>query len=182
MNIEHAARSGDEGTIKFALETLIENLKELRDRTDNGDMKALDEFFATFVFSDDKERKPRASHHDRALQGARRGEALHAIGAALELVAGTDLITACVPAINALRKSKGFEPAPWTDFAGQVIYHGDRLAHPDGHSFVAVHLWNIGDGQSWRAMYDHEPHMPSASLNLQIGDKGRAVVIQRARS
>ena len=35
----------------------MRNLKELRDRTDKGDMTALQEFFSIFVFDDDKDRR-----------------------------------------------------------------------------------------------------------------------------
>lgn len=40
---------------KYALSELRENLRELRDRTKAGDMKALDEFFGIYVFEDETE-------------------------------------------------------------------------------------------------------------------------------
>ncbi|MNQ49919.1 hypothetical protein D3C85_638410 [compost metagenome] len=175
INIENAAKSGNADTVRFTLETVVENLKELRDRTDKGDMAALDEFFAVFTFSDGKTRARDTRHHDREVHAAKRGEALHAIGVALGLTVGADLITACVPAINSAILG---EKAPWPDFAGQIIRHGDRLAHPDGNSFIAVKLKGHTDSAAWRAVYDREPHGRTSSLGLQIGDKGRAVVIE----
>jgi|GEM_PF-1489500 len=51
LNIENAA-AGDPRTIRWALEALATNLKELRDRTDAGDFSSLDEFFEVFRFND----------------------------------------------------------------------------------------------------------------------------------
>lgn len=39
---------------RFALNELHDNLRELRDRTKAGDMTALDEFFAIYVFDDER--------------------------------------------------------------------------------------------------------------------------------
>ena len=36
---------------------MIDNLKEMRDRVRNGDIKAVDEFFNLYVFSDDNKVK-----------------------------------------------------------------------------------------------------------------------------
>jgi hypothetical protein len=41
----------------YMLESLTKNLRELRDRTQSGDMAALDEFFGFYIFSDHKEYK-----------------------------------------------------------------------------------------------------------------------------
>jgi hypothetical protein len=58
VNIENAAR-GDSRTQKWVLDELVSNLKELRDRTDAGDMAALREFFDLFRF-DDSQREDRS--------------------------------------------------------------------------------------------------------------------------
>lgn len=66
-------------------------------------------------------------------------------------------------------------PAPWPDFAGRQINHGDYLAHPDGTEFVAVRLNGFDDeGDAWRAIYGNPPSI--SRLCLQIGNKGRAVL------
>lgn len=39
---------------RFALSELVDNLRELRDRTKAGDKGALDEFFAIYVFDDER--------------------------------------------------------------------------------------------------------------------------------
>jgi len=44
----------------YLLEKFEEHLKELRDRTEVGDMTALDEFFGLYVFDDHKEYKREA--------------------------------------------------------------------------------------------------------------------------
>lgn len=65
--------------------------------------------------------------------------------------------------------------APWPDFAGNPIRHGDRLAHPTGEEFTAV--WLKGhehEGDAWRAVYDDAT---MSRLGLQIGDKGQAVLV-----
>lgn len=56
VNIENCARVGHRSEKAWCLDELVRNLKELRDRTDAGDMKALDEFFAVFVFNDSNDR------------------------------------------------------------------------------------------------------------------------------
>lgn len=64
--------------------------------------------------------------------------------------------------------------APWPDFHGQPIRHGDRLRHEDGTEFTAVHLHGHDyEGDAWRAVYDDAT---VSRLGLQIGDKGRAVL------
>ena len=57
MNIENAARSRDRKIVQFALDNVVNNLKELRDRTAKGDLTSLDEFFEIFVFDDDQDYK-----------------------------------------------------------------------------------------------------------------------------
>ena len=70
--------------------------------------------------------------------------------------------------------------APWPDFRGQPIRHGDRLTHSDGNTFIAVRLSGFDDeGDAWRAIYDNDP-LHVSRLCLQIGDKGRAVLVRAA--
>ena len=55
LNIENCARNGDEGVKAWALDELVCNLKEMRDRSNAGDMHAaVTEFFEVFRFSDNQ--------------------------------------------------------------------------------------------------------------------------------
>jgi hypothetical protein len=67
--------------------------------------------------------------------------------------------------------------APWPDFNGNPIHHGDRMWHPvSGQTFTAVRLKGHSDpGDAWRAIYDDDP-LHVSRLVLQIGDKGMAVL------
>lgn len=65
VNIENCSNNGDAGAKEWVLEELVKNLKELRDRTDAGDMKALDEFFGLFVFNDDQSREKVRPENER---------------------------------------------------------------------------------------------------------------------
>lgn len=56
VNIENIAKIGSSRDKAWALNELVRNLKELRDRTNAGDMAALDEFFALFVFNDNQDK------------------------------------------------------------------------------------------------------------------------------
>jgi hypothetical protein len=69
--------------------------------------------------------------------------------------------------------------APWPDYEGKPIQHGDRLRHPDGMTFVAVRINDQPtESDAWRCMYDGpELSVMTSRLCLQIGDKGQAVVI-----
>lgn len=75
------------------------------------------------------------------------------------------------------------EKSPWPDFMGNPIHHGDTLAHTDGTEFIAVKLPGyINESDAWRGIYngsamDSTPPVVSR-LCLQIGEKGRAVVIK----
>ena len=69
VNIENCNNTGDPSAKEWVLGELVRNLKELRDRTDAGDIKALDEFFDLFVFNDDQGRK-KVSAGDAASGGA----------------------------------------------------------------------------------------------------------------
>lgn len=53
----HCAAIEAGGPYRGALPQLADNLRELRDRTQAGDMSALDEFFALYVFGDERERE-----------------------------------------------------------------------------------------------------------------------------
>ena len=54
LNIENAISFGKKGELKWVLEELVRNLKELKKRPDKGDMAAIDEFFDIFVFNEEK--------------------------------------------------------------------------------------------------------------------------------
>lgn len=54
VNIENCAKTGGNKDKAWLLDELVRNLKEVRDRTSVGDMAALDEFFALFVFNDNQ--------------------------------------------------------------------------------------------------------------------------------
>lgn len=71
---------------------------------------------------------------------------------------------------------EGMMRAPWPDFLGQPIYHGDRMSHPDGNEFIAIRLGT--DDDSWRAVYGEDGAI--SRLSLQVGDKGQAFVVTRA--
>lgn len=71
---------------------------------------------------------------------------------------------------------EGMMRAPWPDFLGQPIYHGDRISHPDGNEFIAIRLGT--DDDSWRAVYGEDGAI--SRLSLQVGDKGQAFVVTRA--
>lgn len=69
--------------------------------------------------------------------------------------------------------------APWPDYLGQPIHHGDRLIHPTGQCFTAIRLHGYEhESDAWRAVYDDAS--PPSRLVLQIGDKGQAVLERTA--
>lgn len=59
VNIENLSQRGCARDKEWCYDELVRHLKELRDRTDAGDMAALDEFFGVFVFDDDAKRQAR---------------------------------------------------------------------------------------------------------------------------
>lgn len=63
--------------------------------------------------------------------------------------------------------------APWPDYAGNVIRDKDRIRHPDGVTGTVLHLPAMGR-DPWRVVYETGD---MSRLNLQIGDKGQAVVV-----
>lgn len=64
--------------------------------------------------------------------------------------------------------------APWTDFAGNPIKHGDRIRHPKGLEGVVVRLPGYADAHdAWCVAYQDRT---VSRLSLQIGDRGQAVV------
>lgn len=65
--------------------------------------------------------------------------------------------------------------ATWPDFAGHAIYEGDVIEHPSGERGTVVFLAQESDpGDQWRVDYG-DGYL--SRLCLQIGDKGRAVVL-----
>lgn len=71
--------------------------------------------------------------------------------------------------------------APWKDFAGADIHEGDVIVHPaTGERGTVVFLPEYSDpSDQWRVAYQ-EPDGGLSRLCLQIGDKGQAVVVERA--
>lgn len=67
--------------------------------------------------------------------------------------------------------------APWPDFAGNVVHEGDVIRHPSGQSGLVVFLPDVFGLKptGWRV--DYGDGSSFASLQLQIGDKGQAVVV-----
>jgi len=66
--------------------------------------------------------------------------------------------------------------APWPDFAGNEIYIGDVIQHPSGQTGTVLYLSTGRDADSqWLVDYGD---VCKSRLALQIGDKGRAVVIR----
>ena len=69
------------------------------------------------------------------------------------------------------------EICPFKDFEGHPIREGDKIIHPSGEQGTVVILQQYeNDGDRWRI--DYEDGVLSR-LCLQIGDKGRAIVIQQ---
>jgi hypothetical protein len=67
--------------------------------------------------------------------------------------------------------------APWRDYHGKPIHEGDTIEHPSGERGVVVFLAEEADpGDAWRVRYSDGPGGLSR-LGLQIGNKGRAVVV-----
>jgi len=65
--------------------------------------------------------------------------------------------------------------APWSDFNGKDIHEGDTIEHPSGERGKVVFLAHESDpGDQWRVNYGTGD---LSRLCLQIGDKGRAVVV-----
>lgn len=68
--------------------------------------------------------------------------------------------------------------APWPDYLGNDIHELDRIEHPDGDQRLAlVYYDEKREGLArWRALY-----LDGVSLWLgnQIGDKGKAVVVDQ---
>ena len=63
--------------------------------------------------------------------------------------------------------------APFADFNGNDIYEGYQIQHPEGS--IAKVVYDTSFKNHWRAVYvDGE----SCSLALQLGDLGRAVVME----
>lgn len=67
--------------------------------------------------------------------------------------------------------------APWPDYAGNDIFEMDRIRHPIDDTLALVYYDEKFDGdRRWRALYlDGE----SLWLGNQVGDKGRAVVVDQ---
>lgn len=65
--------------------------------------------------------------------------------------------------------------APWTDFKGNDIHEGDVIQHPDDQRGTVVFLPEEKElSDQWRVNYNDGG---LSRLCLQIGDKGKAVVV-----
>jgi hypothetical protein len=72
------------------------------------------------------------------------------------------------------RMTKQPEQAPWSDFAGNSIYEGDTIRHPDGDTGVVVKVEAASPSDAWRVDYG-DSYL--SRLGLQIGERGQAVVV-----
>jgi hypothetical protein len=69
--------------------------------------------------------------------------------------------------------------APWPDYAGNDIHELDRIQHPTDDSVALVFYDESREGVArWRAVYLNGE---SLWLGNQIGDKGRAVVVDQVQ-
>lgn len=100
-----------------------------------------------------------------------------------------DLRAAMLAAAPAPATAPATPVAPWPDFKGNPIRHGDHMRHPDGMEFVAVRLSGFeNENDAWRAIYGRDQYTPPfirdpitvSRLSLQIDYKGRAVVVGQA--
>lgn len=57
VNIENCDNTGSSREKSWLLGELVRNLKEMRDRTEAGDMSAVAEFFEVFRFNDSQDRQ-----------------------------------------------------------------------------------------------------------------------------
>ena len=68
--------------------------------------------------------------------------------------------------------------APWLDYAGNEIYEGDTIRHPDGTTGKVIFSEFHGrNGEHWFVDYNNPP---LSLLSMQIGNKGQAVVVPNA--
>ena len=66
--------------------------------------------------------------------------------------------------------------APWVDFAGNPIFAGSTLVHPNGDTGTVFFTEQYEDELCrWRVLYEDGLDF---SLAMQIGEKGRAVVYE----
>ena len=67
------------------------------------------------------------------------------------------------------------EITPFKDFKGNNIFNGDTIQHPDGTKGKV--FYKEGAEYPWKVDYGDEV----LTLSLQIGDKGRAVVVNPSK-
>lgn len=64
--------------------------------------------------------------------------------------------------------------APWTDYTGNPIRHGDRIRHPEGLEGVVVRLPGYANAHdAWCVAYQDRT---VSRLSLQIGERGQAAL------
>lgn len=80
--------------------------------------------------------------------------------------------------------NRTLETAPWPDYAGNPIREGDTIKHPndDATAVVFVLADETDPNERWRVLYgergDGWPSTRMSRLCLQVGHKGRAVVVR----
>lgn len=68
--------------------------------------------------------------------------------------------------------------APWPDFKGVPIFEGDTIRHPTGERGKVIFFKDQADvTDQWMVDYG-DGHAELARLVLQVGDKGKAEVIE----
>lgn len=97
-----------------------------------------------------------------------------------EMESGIAITQAAQDCLNALastpqQKTQPTRQAPWPDYAGNTIKEGDRIGHPSGQKGRVYYMQTEDVVDAWRVDYDDGADSP---LALQIGDKGRAVVLE----
>jgi hypothetical protein len=70
--------------------------------------------------------------------------------------------------------------APWKDFAGNDIYEGDKIIHPSGEYGIVVFKEDPTE-EADRWLVNYGGSFFRSRLCLQIGDKGKAVVVKRKK-
>ena len=78
------------------------------------------------------------------------------------------------------KKHDDRKKAPWKDFAGNDIFDGSRIIHLDGTIGKVVFIsdsFAIGKSDNDRWKVNYHDGSPLSALSLQIGDKGKAVVM-----
>ena len=82
---------------------------------------------------------------------------------------------------QALNEYWNKQKAPWPDYNGNDLFHGDRIIHPNNGpigTVIFIGSRNRSDDQ-WFVCYDKES--PLSRLQLQVGEKGQAIKITKSK-